>query len=651
MAVPAVVGRSESRSATSDAAAGANVRVRRLNARMTYTWIVVALTALAVLSRVYTTNSLAGEPTPDEYLYAVHARDLARDWSSGQSVSPEDLGIEGRSVAVESAALSLVFPSDPLTLGRTLQAFFNALCVPMTFVLGRQIGLTRSASFAAAVLLMAVPEFQELAWRFWTDSQATFLSLVYLAAVVAFMRRPALISGVLGLLCLGLLLLTKESAAVTFTPFLVLACAIPLSRRLTSSGRMYAALAAGLVVLAFVAFGLLLTRAPGDLARNALLQKTFGAGPLILSSVRNAIPVLPDYSRQLVTLIGPVELGTGFLWATLIGFSWLVAQAVVALMTHRPRLSTWVAGWVVATLVWLPAMVTPWRDIASLNQSDPWVAVAAGALLVAVGTAELYLRNARRSGWGLALVGLVVVAVLAERLVIAVTPKVSAAALTFRSLMPIVPLFALVAGGGLWAAAGALAVLTPSTRWARASIAVLASAVLVLFWSPLLRERLSSHPLLGRVADRGADPDTPQGLRVQVLVEAQPWLQANLQPEDVILTGIPRQLAWYADLGTEGMDNLIDLGSQPERADDGRHEEQLLQYILDRVGPRGVSYVVNFNINWLDPGGEAARQWRQTFDLLASRPNLEPAYVARDKFGYPVFYVIRNHGYATAPPH
>jgi len=52
-------------------------------------------------------------------------------------------------------------------------------------------------------------------------------------------------------------------------------------------------------------------------------------------------------------------------------------------------------------------MVTPWRDLASLHQTDPWIAVAAAALLVAVGTVELYLRNARRSGWGLALLGLV----------------------------------------------------------------------------------------------------------------------------------------------------------------------------------------------------------------------------------------------------
>src|SRR5438270_9848576 len=202
MAVPVLTGRGVSRqSAASQAATSTRPRLRHL--RRGYTWTLIGLVLAALCSRVYTTNSLAGEPTSDEYLYAVHARDLARDWSAGQAVSLENLGVEGRSVAVESAALSLVFPWDPLTLGRTLQAFFNALCVPMTFVLSRQIGLTRSASLVAALLLMAVPEFQELAWRFWTDSQATLLSLVYLSALAAFIRRPALLSAGLGLLCLA----------------------------------------------------------------------------------------------------------------------------------------------------------------------------------------------------------------------------------------------------------------------------------------------------------------------------------------------------------------------------------------------------------------------------------------------------------------
>src|SRR5262245_12209030 len=248
MAVPVVVGRRTA--VTSDDLARAEPRVRRFAPRRSYVLILLALTCLGLLSRLYTTNSLAGEPTPDEFLYGVHARDLARGWSSGQAALLEDLGVDGRSVVVESAALSLVLPWDPITLGRTTQALFNALCIPMTFVLGRQVGLTRSAAFVAAVLVMAVPEFQELAWRFWTDSQATFVCLVYLSALVAFMRRPSAIGGILAVFCLGVLLLTKESAAVTFTPFLLLALAIPLSRRLTGSGRRNAIVVAGLLGVA-----------------------------------------------------------------------------------------------------------------------------------------------------------------------------------------------------------------------------------------------------------------------------------------------------------------------------------------------------------------------------------------------------------------
>jgi hypothetical protein len=641
MAVPAQRSRSASRvSASPEPVVPPDARVRTFS--HSYLWIVLALTLVALFSRIYTTNSLAGEPTPDEYLYAVHARDLARGWSAGEAVSLDSLGIEGRSVVLESALLSFIVPWDPLTLGRTLQAAFNALCIPATFVLGRYIGLTRSAALVGALLLMAVPEFQESAWRFWTDSQATLLCLVYLSALVSFIRRPSPLSASLGLVCLGLLLLTKESAAVTFTPFVVLAIAVPLGRRLTRSGRIYAALALGLLILAAAALGVFLARAPADLSRNALVQKTFGAGPLIIHSVRDAIPRIPQYSDQLETLIGPAELGTGFLWATLVGLAWLLAQTGVALITNRPRLSVWVQGWLVATLVWIPALVTPWRDVASLHQTDPWVMVAAAAILVAVGTVELYLRNARRSGWGLALLGLVAVAVLAERLVIAVTPKVSAAALTFREFMPIVPLFALVAGGGIWAAAGALGLLAPATRAARTVVALLTCAVVVAFWSPFLRERLSNHPLLGRVADRGADVSKAEGLRVEALVEAQDWLRANVQHNDLILTGIPRQLAWYADMSADDMDNLINLLSQD------RDQEQRRAYILDRVGPRGVMYVIDFNVDWTDPGGDKATQWRQTYDILASKPNLETAYLMRDKFGNPVFYVIRNHGYALA---
>jgi len=609
-----------------------------------HTWIVLGLSVVAILSRLYTTNSLAGEPTSDEYLYAVHARDLARAWAAGQAMSLSALGVEGRSIAFESALLSFVVPWDTLTIGRTVQALLNALCVPMTYVLARQIGLRRAAAAVGALLLMAIPEFQESAWRFWTDSQATLLCLVYLSALVTCMWRPSWPSALLAVASLGGLVVTKESAAVTFAPFLALGAVVPLSRRLTHSSGRTVAIVAVVMLAVLGGLGLLLVLAPGNLAGNPLLQKTFGAGPMILSSVRDAIPRLPAYSEQLSRIFSMRDLSAGVLCAMLVGYAWVVSQAVLALLSSRPLLSLWMLGWLFAAVIWAAGISVPARSLASLQQSDPWIAVGAAALLAAIGTLGHRLRNGQPNGWGLSLLGLVVLVVLAERLIIVVTPNVSAAALFFRSLMPIVPLYTILAAGGVWAAASALALLAPSVRSARPALTVLAGVVVVMFWSPLLRERLSSQPLLGRVADRGADVETPQGLRVEALVEAESWLRGNLQPTDVTITGIPRHLAWYADLGVEGMALLIDVNSQP------RTDDQKRQYILDRVGPRGATYVADFNVNWMDPGGEAARQWRQTYEALAGRPNLEPVYVRRDRFGHPVLYVIRNHGYAQAPP-
>jgi hypothetical protein len=642
---------------TDDDALPAEAHRRRATRIRPTTLIVLLLTLAALLSRIYTTNSLAGEPTSDEYLYAVNARDLARAWLDGQAMSLSDLTVEGRSVAVEAAALSFVLPWDPLTVGRTLQALLNALCIPMTFVLGRRIGLPRMAAVAAALVLMGIPEFQELAWRFWTDSQATLVCMVYLAALASFARRPSVVSGGVALVGLLLLVLTKESAAVTFSPFLAVAAAIPPSRRWGGSLRISLGIVAVVVCVVLAGVVAVLTLTPLDLLlRSPLLEKTFGAGPLILSSVRESIPRLPAYGQQLTTIMGPRELGSGPLWAILVGYAWVLGQAAVALLVKLMRSphprplpkgeGVWVLGWVVAALAWTPAIATPVRDLGLLGQADPYVAVAASGLLAAIGSIGAYLRGSRLPGWGVALIGLVSVAVLSERLVISVTPLVASAALTFRSLMPIVPLYALLAGGGIWVAAGALALLAPSPPSARSALTLVATLLLLIFWTPLLRERLSTDPLLGRIADRGADVSKAEGLRQEMLVEAQDWLKANLSPTDVIIVGpgLLRQLAWYADLGVDGMDRLVDLNSQP------RTEEQKRQYIVDRVGPTGAEYVVDFNVNWTDPTSDAARQWRLTFETLSGRGNLEVVYVRRDRFGYPVFYVLRNHGYALRPP-
>ena len=72
MAIPVLVGRGAARpSASAEAATAASPRLRRFGRG--YLWTVLALLIVALGSRIYTTNSLAGEPTSDEYLYALHA--------------------------------------------------------------------------------------------------------------------------------------------------------------------------------------------------------------------------------------------------------------------------------------------------------------------------------------------------------------------------------------------------------------------------------------------------------------------------------------------------------------------------------------------------------------------------------------------------
>jgi len=603
-------------------------------------WLLLSLALLAVLSRVYTTNSLAGEPTSDEYLYAIHARDIARGWAGDRAVSGGGLASEGRSVAVEAAGLSFLVPWDVLTLGRTVQALLNALCVPAVLLLGRQAGLPVGAAVCAALLLLAAPEFQESAWRFWTDSQATLLTLAYLSLLLAWLRRPSLPAGMATLACLTLLVLTKESTAVTLAPFAVLVALAPLARRWRSSPM--ARLGLGVSALAVVAGGALLVRGvPPDLARVPLLQRTFGSAPLILASILDAAPKLGDYPDVLAAQLSSTNLSVGFLWAATLACGGLVVQALAALVTGRCA-GWWSAGWVLAAVVWLPTMLVFRAALASAGQPEAWPALAAALLLAMVGTLwETHVcRKLRPTPWGLLLLGVVVLSFFAERLVISVTPKVANAALTFRSFMPIVPLLALLAGRGVWAAASAAALVTRGRRSPQAATALAATLFLVVAWSPLVRERTTPTPLLGRSSDRGADSDTPLGLRVVALVDAEDWLKANLEPTDVTITGMPRHLAWYADLGVEGMDRLVDLGSQP------RTNEERRAYIMPRMGPSGAAYLVDFNVDWTDPGGDRARQWQQTYQWLASQPGLEMAYVRRDTFGNVVFYVIRNHGYA-----
>lgn len=609
----------------------------------TEAWILLALTLLAVLSRIYTTNSLAGEPTSDEYFFALFARDLARGWSSGGGLSLAVLADDGRALALQVAALSFVLPWDQITVGRTLQAAFNAFCVPLTYVLGRQAGLRRTAALVGALLLLAAPEFQEFAWRFWSDSQATFLALAYLSLLLGFARAPGVLGALGALVLLVLLFLTKDSAAALLAPFFPIAIAAAATQR-PRSARARVGLVAVLMLPALL-FGAVSAFAPGWLDRfgGASFGRVLLYGPRVMEGALDAMPLAPEFGRRVVQVVGPFEIGVGLLWAWALGYVWLLlttAWVAVQASTGQVRRSTAVP-WLVALLAWTPISVIPFRRIGSLGMPDPWVALAAGALLVGVGLAARGSDRTARTGWSLAALGTVTVGFLAQRLVVWATPDLQAA-FTIRTFMPLIPLWALLAGAGVWGAAASVTFLLPTTRHARSAMALLAAALLVGVWSPLVSDRLSTRPLLARRADRGADPETPQGLRVEALVEAEAWLRANLRPSDQIATGIPRHLAWYADLGVAGLGSLVNLGAQ------ARPPSEQDAFIRGQVGPTGAHYVVDFNVYWTNPDDPRSRQFRETFDWLAGQPSLEVALLRRDRFGHPALYVIRNHGYGLA---
>lgn len=605
--------------------------------------LLLTLLVLGILSRVFTTNSLAGEPSSDEYFFGLYARDLARAWASGQAVSLEALTGEGRTVALQAAALSFVIPWDVITLGRTLQAFYNALCIPLTFLLARQAALPRGAAGAAALLLLAVPEFQESAWRFWADSQATALALVYLTCLIRFARQPSAVAGFFALLTLALLYLTKDSAAVTLSPFLVLGLLAPGRALVTGwRGRAVLVTCGALVVLAPLALvlgdGPLVDQlaASGPLGRSVVVaQRLVGSVPAALANVPEYVAALAGSPR-----LSAAELSAGVQWAWALGCVWLLAQLAAAVPSARRAPARWL-GWLAALIVWLPTGLVPASAFGAESGGDAWVALAAGGLLLGIGTVALRTEDTHRRAWSLAFLGLVVVGFFTQRLVIWSTPELRGA-FTFRSFMPIVPLISILAGAGIWGMAASVRLLARDARMAHVMGTVVVLGGLVSVWTPLLRERTTSRPLLGRAADRGADREKPDGLRVEAFVAAEQWMQANIRPTDIVATTYPRDLAWYADLGVRQFYELNNLRAQAQTPQERR------PLIMDQVAPDGADYVVDFNVDWYRPDSEAARQWRMTYAWLATRPNVDLLQVQRDKFGYPVFYVARNHGYAYA---
>jgi 4-amino-4-deoxy-L-arabinose transferase-like glycosyltransferase len=584
---------------------------------------VLGLFALGLFTRLFSTNSLAGEPTPDEYLYGVYARDIARAWAAGLSPS-FSVADEGRTIVLEAAALSFVLPWDQITIGRAVQALFNALCIPACYLVGRQLPLSRGAAFAASLVLLAMPEFQEVAWRFWSDSQAVLLGLIFLGAVLTYRRQPSAGALLLAGLAVVLLFATKDSIAFTYGLLLPV---FAVTWLLKGRGRSRGTVGIVLAVIGVLVVGLLLSFGfGGELARIPVLGRAFLVGPLLVEALAAVPTQVGPYFNELAGYFQLRASSAAFVVSWLVGFGALA----FGLLRQPGRART------AATLLfWLPWALVGGLALADSGQFPAWLMTAFGlALLVWV----TVFFGAPRMPAGLTWIGLAALLFLVQRLLVLALPRLGeTATFNLRPFLPIVPLIALLAGWGLGEVGRIVALVRPRLLlYASPALAVL----LVVFASPVLTERFSLTPMLGRTADRGADPTSPQGLRVETLVAAQDWLRANIRPTDVTLTTIPRQLAWYADLGVQGMDGLVNVAGQ------SRSNEARRAYVMERLGPDGADYVVDFNLDWTQPSSAAAQEWQSTYLALASTPGLQEAYVAKDRFGNPVLYVFRNLGYA-----
>ncbi|MBI4491666.1 MAG: glycosyltransferase family 39 protein [Chloroflexi bacterium] len=362
-------------------------RLSTVNCRLRHDrWLVALLVGVAIASRVFTHPLYANEPSSDEYFYGFYAIELARALLGLSDHGLNDLAANSRFIGLLVASALPIVPLDPISLGRTLQALCNAATVPLVYALGRAIGLPPQPSFAAAVLLLAMPETWETAWRFWPDSQAALLALASLLALVRLVQRPGLARALVAPLLLAATFLTKEYAAVATLPALVgggglAAVSLLLGGRRRSGRRALLALA--LVALPVVLAAMALLGAPRllDLLKPTPLYgpaaRTLLPANRLLAQLASLDERLPDYLAALSRQFGPSAFGAGFVLFWAIGTVVLVATAARALLAGRTR--PWRAAlWALVLVLWAPGLFFGWALAWELVQGS----VVALAILV-----------------------------------------------------------------------------------------------------------------------------------------------------------------------------------------------------------------------------------------------------------------------------
>ena len=137
--------------------------------------IIVIVTLLALLQRFITMGRIDHGVSSDEFYYAVNALGITNILRGASVLEMKDVYLMHPLVSYPIGVLGLLVQTDALVLGRYLQLSLNALSIPLTYILARNIGFGRSLSIVAAVNLSILRGYWEGASHFWPDSQFTLL--------------------------------------------------------------------------------------------------------------------------------------------------------------------------------------------------------------------------------------------------------------------------------------------------------------------------------------------------------------------------------------------------------------------------------------------------------------------------------------------
>ena len=124
------------------------------------------------------------------------------------------------------------------------------------------------------------------------------------------------------------------------------------------------------------------------------------------------------------------------------------------------------------------------------------------------------------------------------------------------------------------------------------------------------------------------------GIRVATFRAAEPWLQANLRPDDVVITSKPYQVSWHAAVGFTGYRAMR---VWDELASDRR------RYLSDTLlQSASYEWVVDFNQFAVQTDSPEGPAFEEDYRWLQSRSYLREAYAAHDSEGRILLYAFRH---------